>query len=236
MVGLAVRTIIGALSCRWPGRSAPFASLKRDRHIRALASVGSAPLPRPSVLGNKFDAPRGRTSDFAPNTGVFLTISKKYKSYGKKVRRLAEKNIKVVAQNLEESLAWSSVRNTRRLFPQNHARLDTEDRKYAKGQGLLPGLESSGRVDWIRTSDPLTPSQVRYQTAPPPGRCARKNYSIPSSGMQARMVTYQSAPRFDACARIGRHQTGSGCRSGRSQCIRSRGARGCGSAQRQARR
>ena len=27
---------------------------------------------------------------------------------------------------------------------------------------------SSGRVDWIRTSDPLTPSQVRYQTAPPP--------------------------------------------------------------------
>ena len=27
---------------------------------------------------------------------------------------------------------------------------------------------NSGRVDWIRTSDPLTPSQVRYQTAPPP--------------------------------------------------------------------
>ena len=37
-----------------------------------------------------------------------------------------------------------------------------------KGQGICPDLESSGRVDWIRTSDPLTPSQVRYQTAPPP--------------------------------------------------------------------
>ena len=33
---------------------------------------------------------------------------------------------------------------------------------------MLPALEQSGRVDWIRTSDPLTPSQVRYQTAPPP--------------------------------------------------------------------
>ena len=26
-----------------------------------------------------------------------------------------------------------------------------------KGQGICPDLESSGRVDWIRTSDPLTP-------------------------------------------------------------------------------
>ena len=25
-----------------------------------------------------------------------------------------------------------------------------------------------GRDDWIRTSDPLTPSQVRYQAAPNP--------------------------------------------------------------------
>ena len=31
-----------------------------------------------------------------------------------------------------------------------------------------PGPSCAGRVDWIRTSDPLTPSQVRYQTAPPP--------------------------------------------------------------------
>ncbi len=160
------------------------------------------PLPHPSVLGNKFDASRGRTSDFAPNTGVFLTISKKYKGYGKKVRRLAEKNIKVVAQNLEESLAWSSVRNTRRLFPQNHARLDTEDRKYAKGQGLLPGLESSGRVDWIRTSDPLTPSQVRYQTAPPPGRCARKNYSIPHSPVQVSNLPSMNPDKEERYARV----------------------------------
>ncbi len=26
--------------------------------------------------------------------------------------------------------------------------------------------EKNGRSDWTRTSDPLTPSQVRYQTAP----------------------------------------------------------------------
>ena len=30
-----------------------------------------------------------------------------------------------------------------------------------KGQGICPDLESSGRVDWIRTSDPLTPRDVR---------------------------------------------------------------------------
>ena len=29
----------------------------------------------------------------------------------------------------------------------------------------MPDLQTSGRDDWIRTSDPLTPSQVRYQTA-----------------------------------------------------------------------
>ena len=32
----------------------------------------------------------------------------------------------------------------------------------------MPDLQTSGRDDWIRTSDPLTPSQVRYQTAPRP--------------------------------------------------------------------
>ena len=42
---------------------------------------------------------------------------------------------------------------------------------YRKEPGSLdfsndPGL--IGRDDWIRTSDPLTPSQVRYQTAPHP--------------------------------------------------------------------
>ena len=30
------------------------------------------------------------------------------------------------------------------------------------------GPEKIGRDDWIRTSDPLTPSQVRYQAAPHP--------------------------------------------------------------------
>ena len=28
--------------------------------------------------------------------------------------------------------------------------------------------KNAGRDDWIRTSDPLTPSQVRYQAAPRP--------------------------------------------------------------------
>ena len=38
-----------------------------------------------------------------------------------------------------------------------------------RGQRIYPLTSCfSGRVDWIRTSDPLTPSQVRYQTAPPP--------------------------------------------------------------------
>lgn len=40
--------------------------------------------------------------------------------------------------------------------------LGTKARTYALACGF------SGRVDWIRTSDPLTPSQVRYQAAPPP--------------------------------------------------------------------
>src|SRR5690554_5580110 len=31
-------------------------------------------------------------------------------------------------------------------------------------------LEKIGRDDWIRTSDPLTPSQVRYQAAPHPDK------------------------------------------------------------------
>ena len=36
--------------------------------------------------------------------------------------------------------------------------------------GLIPWafVEKIGRDDWIRTSDPLTPSQVRYQAAPHP--------------------------------------------------------------------
>ena len=39
-----------------------------------------------------------------------------------------------------------------------------------KGRAIIRSASQiPGRVDWIRTSDPLTPSQVRYQTAPPPG-------------------------------------------------------------------
>src|ERR1700716_363100 len=38
-------------------------------------------------------------------------------------------------------------------------------------QGLLV---LSGRADRIRTCDPLTPSQVRYQTAPQPGSTVRR--------------------------------------------------------------
>src|SRR5688500_18830346 len=35
-------------------------------------------------------------------------------------------------------------------------------------QGLRTLQRNFGRDDWIRTSDPLTPSQVRYQAAPHP--------------------------------------------------------------------
>ena len=36
-------------------------------------------------------------------------------------------------------------------------------------------LKINGRDDWIRTSDPLTPSQVRYQAAPHPEICSRRS-------------------------------------------------------------
>lgn len=40
-------------------------------------------------------------------------------------------------------------------------------------KGLLnkinkPLIIPKSRVDWIRTSDPLHPMQIRYRTAPPP--------------------------------------------------------------------
>ena len=38
----------------------------------------------------------------------------------------------------------------------------------SEGRNLSYNPMKSGRDDWIRTSDPLTPSQVRYQTAPHP--------------------------------------------------------------------
>ena len=37
------------------------------------------------------------------------------------------------------------------------------------------GLAQNGRGDWIRTSDPLTPSQVRYQPALRPGTIVKRH-------------------------------------------------------------
>ena len=42
------------------------------------------------------------------------------------------------------------------------------DRAVFTNSTQLPRCEEVGRDDWIRTSDPLTPSQVRYQAAPHP--------------------------------------------------------------------
>ena len=39
--------------------------------------------------------------------------------------------------------------------------------------GLVPWPGNGGRGDWTRTSDPLHPMQVRYQTAPHPDRRIR---------------------------------------------------------------
>jgi hypothetical protein len=46
-------------------------------------------------------------------------------------------------------------------------------RSSARMIGIAGGISQRdrfGRDDWIRTSDPLTPSQVRYQAAPHPDR------------------------------------------------------------------
>ena len=44
--------------------------------------------------------------------------------------------------------------------------------KQRVGQGIPPPhLRFSGRGDWIRTSDPLLPKQMRYQAALRPERC-----------------------------------------------------------------
>ena len=48
---------------------------------------------------------------------------------------------------------------------------------------------SDGRDDWIRTSDPLTPSQVRYQAAPRPEPCpgGQKGNSTTTPGRRLRL-------------------------------------------------
>ena len=56
--------------------------------------------------------------------------------------------------------------------------------KQKKGQIIYLTRKIAGRDDWIRTSDPLTPSQVRYQAAPRPeyvvASCATKNTLLKS--------------------------------------------------------
>ena len=73
-----------------------------------------------------------------------------------------------------------------------------------KGQGICPDLESSGRVDWIRTSDPLTPSQVRYQTAPPPAlqalACANKNFTTTGRSCKGECQTILEAHALHDCS------------------------------------
>ena len=53
----------------------------------------------------------------------------------------------------------------------------------------IRGLPNGRRADRIRTCDPLTPSQVRYQTAPQPGR---------DSGVECTVSVAHSTPGPDA--------------------------------------
>ena len=98
--------------------------------------------------------------------------------------------------------------------------VDSGDRKKQKGPDRYrESGPNIGRDDWIRTSDPLTPSQVRYQAAPHPDARARRPTSyftarvrLPPSSLrdygaqgsrtlrQKRYVDYALArfPRLDA--------------------------------------
>ena len=64
---------------------------------------------------------------------------------------------------------------------------------------LTVSLLKFGRDDWIRTSDPLTPSQVRYQAAPRPDSvCAlRRDYALARFRLAARAGFRGALPRFD---------------------------------------
>ena len=53
-------------------------------------------------------------------------------------------------------------------------------RRYA-ACGDFP-LEKIGRDDWIRTSDPLLPKQMRYQAAPRPDRERIAEKPLPEKG------------------------------------------------------
>ena len=76
---------------------------------------------------------------------------------------------------------------------------------------------SDGRDDWIRTSDPLTPSQVRYQAAPRPEPCpgGQKGNSTTTPGRRLRLSrggspgggSRPSAPRVRPALRGGNRPT-----------------------------
>ena len=67
------------------------------------------------------------------------------------------------------------VRGKIRVFrtPFAQRRPYAETAGLGSGRNLLMLKEKIGRDDWIRTSDPLTPSQVRYQAALHPDPRAR---------------------------------------------------------------
>src|SRR5256885_14792 len=78
---------------------------------------------------------------------------------------------------LEDAVKWlcsSIAPHDPRNRPASRSGDPTEQarpRPLHNGRGL--NCFFSGRADRIRTCDPLTPSQVRYQTAPQPGRDSR---------------------------------------------------------------
>ena len=70
------------------------------------------------------------------------------------------------------------------------------------GQRFCPDLRFLGQVDWIRTSDPLTPSQVRYQTAPPPVCfCSVSLTALGNSNTLGMSGSTENAKTFTTCGR-----------------------------------
>lgn len=71
-------------------------------------------------------------------------------------------------------------------------RIDTHDHSKKRAPAAVScGNPLSGRADRIRTCDPLTPSQVRYQTAPQPGpalaECVRSTLARSPKGPATRV-------------------------------------------------
>lgn len=64
-----------------------------------------------------------------------------------------------------------SERNMERLrYGKREKKIVKDEEKPSKGgktaNSKKEGNKKNGRSDWIRTSDPLVPNQVRYQAAP----------------------------------------------------------------------